>query len=56
MTQIQLEQTLLQKFRQLPEPFQPIVLNLVDSLLALPIQPHETPDETRPPVPRWNSA
>lgn len=30
-----LEQTLLLKFRQLPEPFQQILLNLLDSLLNL---------------------
>ncbi|MGD1901782.1 MAG: hypothetical protein ACFB9N_06030 [Geitlerinemataceae cyanobacterium] len=38
MTPSPLEQTLLLKFRQLPEPFQPIVLNLLDSLLTLPPQ------------------
>lgn len=36
MTPTQLEQTLLNKFRQLPEPFQLVVFNLLDSLLDLP--------------------
>ena len=39
MTPTQLEQTLLEKFRQLPEPFQLVVFNLLDSLLDLPSNP-----------------
>jgi hypothetical protein len=39
MTPSHLEQTLLLKFRQLPEPFQQILLNLLDSLLNLAPSP-----------------
>lgn len=41
MTPTQLEQTLLEKFRQLPEPFELVVFNLLDSLLDLPSNPSQ---------------